>query len=164
MNGNLAVLLMGSKVDLEHAKKITAWLDHFGIAHETRIASAHKTPEKVLEILADNEKRGLDIVYIGIAGLSNALSGMVEFSTAFPVVSCPPPNDSFAGADIFSSLRMPPGVAAATVLDPRNAALFAAKIFALKDKDMKERVREYQKEQRDKIEADDAELQRRDGE
>ena len=68
MNGNLAVLLMGSKVDLEHAKKITAWLDHFGIAHETRIASAHKTPEKVLEILADNEKRGLDIVYIDSTG------------------------------------------------------------------------------------------------
>jgi phosphoribosylaminoimidazole carboxylase PurE protein len=162
MSGNLAVILMGSKVDFDHAKKISAWLDHFGIAHETRIASAHKTPEKLLAILSANEKRGFNIVYIGIAGLSNALSGMVEFSTVFPVVSCPPPNDAFGGADVFSSLRMPPGVAASTILDPRNAAIFAAKIFAMGDKDLASKIRAYQKEQRDKIDTDDAEIQRRD--
>jgi len=158
MSKNLAVILMGSKVDLEHASRITEWLDDFGIPHLKRIASAHKTPAKLAAILDEMNARKERIVYIAIAGLSNALSGVVDFSTTRPVVSCPPPCDSFGGADIFSTLRMPPGVAASTVLDPRNAALFTAKIFALEDETVRARIVEFQKRQRQKIDADDSEL------
>ena len=158
MKENLAVILMGSKGDYEHAKKIEEWLDYFGISRKTRIASAHKTPERLLEIIRETEAEDKNLVYIAIAGLSNALSGMVEFATESPVVSCPPPNDSFGGADIFSSLRMPPGVAAATVLDPRNAAIFAAKIFALSDSSIAKKIRLYHEEQRQKLYTDDASL------
>lgn len=158
MRGNLAVILMGAKSDSDHAARIIEWLDYFGIRHETRIASAHKTPGKLLGILEEKEEKGDNIAYITIAGLSNALSGMVDFATVFPVIACPPPCEAFGGADVFSSLRMPPGVAAATVLDPRNAAFFVAKIFAANDESLKTRVRTYHAEQRDKIDRDEIAL------
>lgn len=158
MSACKAVIMMGSKVDLDHAKKIVEWLDRFGIASEMRIASAHKTPEKVLEILAEHENDAGNIVYIAIAGLSNALSGMVDFSTVHPVISCPPPCDSFGGADVYSSLRMPPGVAPALVLDPRNAALFVAKIFAMSDSGLQNQIRSQHESQRAKIDEDEKTL------
>jgi phosphoribosylaminoimidazole carboxylase PurE protein len=158
MKENMAVILMGSKGDYDHAKKIEEWLDHFGISRRTRIASAHKTPERLLEIIHETEAEGNNVVYIAIAGLSNALSGMVEFATTSPVVSCPPPSESFGGADIFSSLRMPPGVAAAALLDPRNAAIFTAKIFALSDPSVKDKIQAYHMEQKQKLYGDDASM------
>jgi len=159
MKSDLAVILMGSKIDYDHAAKIIEWLDFFGISHELRIASAHKTPEKLLGILGTNEAREANIVYIAIAGLSNALCGMVDFATACPVVTCPPPCEAFGGADIYSSLRMPPGVAPATILDPRNAALFVAKIFGISDPDMRVKIREYHEQQRGKIDRDEGAIQ-----
>ncbi len=158
MKKNCALIVMGAKSDYPHAARIIEWLDYFGIAHETRIASAHKTPEKLLAIIHEQEEKGDNVVYITIAGLSNALSGMVDFSTSFPVIACPPPSESFGGADIFSSLRMPPGVAAATVLDPRNAAFFAAKIFAASDNSLKAKIEVYHAEQREKIDRDETSL------
>ena len=158
MKGDLAVILMGSKTDHDHAAKIIEWLDYFGVRHELRIASAHKTPEKLLGIMAANEKREANIVYIAIAGLSNALCGIVDQATACPVVTCPPPCESFGGADIFSSLRMPPGVAPATILDPRNAAIFVAKIFGISDPALRGKIRDYHRLQRDKIDGDEEAL------
>jgi phosphoribosylaminoimidazole carboxylase PurE protein len=152
------LILMGGKSDAGHAGRIIEFLDKFGIPSEARVASAHKTPGKLLAILAEEKKKGEVGVFITIAGLSNALSGMVEFSTELPVIACPPPSEAFGGADIFSSLRMPPGVAAATILDPRNAALFAAKILALGEPRIAEKIRAFQQEARDKIESDDAGL------
>jgi len=158
MRKNLAIIVMGAKSDYDHAARIIEWLDYFGIAHETRIASAHKTPEKLLDIIAIQENKDKNIAYITIAGLSNALSGMVDFATVFPVIACPPPCDSFGGADIFSSLRMPPGVAAATLLDPRNAAFFVAKLFAAGDERLRAAIIAYHEEQRAKIDRDEAAL------
>jgi len=158
MSRKVAIIIMGSKSDYPHAERIIEWLDRFGIEHETRIASAHKTPEKLLGILAEQEQKDESVVYITIAGLSNALSGMVEFSTIFPVIACPPPCDVLGGADLFSSLRMPPGVAAATILDPRNAALFVVKLFATDDEALRDRIRAYHAEQRAKIDDDERSL------
>jgi len=158
MSKKLAIIIMGAKSDYPHAERIIEWLDRFGIGHETRIASAHKTPEKLLAILAEQEKKDERVVYITIAGLSNALSGMVECSTAFPVIACPPPCEAFGGADLFSSLRMPPGVAAATILDPRNAALFVAKLFAADDEALRDKIQAYHAEQRAKIDDDERSL------
>ncbi len=158
MKNGKVLILMGGKSDSGHAGRIIEFLDKFGITSEARVASAHKTPEKLLAILAEEKKKGEVGVFITIAGLSNALSGMVEFSTELPVIACPPPSEAFGGADIFSSLRMPPGVATATILDPRNAALFAAKILALGEPLIAEKIKAFQQEARDKIEADDAGL------
>lgn len=150
------VILMGSKGDLEHCNKIAKHLSVFGIEYELRVASAHKVPLKALEIIKKNESE--DTVFITVAGRSNALSGFSDAQTYCPVIACPPYGDKFAGVDIFSSLRMPSGVAVLTVLEPELAALAAAKIFALKYPDIKEKVKKYQQDKRDELEKDDAEL------
>ncbi len=135
------VIVMGSKFDLDFAKRIGKYLDEFGIEYEYRIASAHKTPERVLEILNEYDR----VVYITVAGRSNALSGFVDANTSNPVIACPPYSERFAGVDVFSSLRMPSGVAPMVILEPENAALAAAKIIGLYDDDVRKKVESYQR-------------------
>ncbi len=154
----LAPILMGSAADLEHARKIAKSLDAFGIPSELRVASAHKTLEHLIAVLDEYESRGEPRVYITIAGRSNALSGAVDARVSAPVIACPPYSDSFGGADIFSSLRTPSGVAPALVLDPDNAALLAAKILALGDEALAARVRQAQEAGREKVIAADRSL------
>ncbi len=151
-------ILMGSKADQKHAQTIVAALEKFGIEAQVRIASAHKIPAYLLQLLATYEADGRPKVYITIAGRSNALSGMVDAQVTSPVIACPPPSEAFGGADIFSSLRMPSGVAPAVVLDPEGAALFAAKIFAVTDSAVREKIAALQKANADRLLSDDAEL------
>jgi len=120
---------MGSKVDLEFAKKIGAKLESLGIRFVYRIASAHKAPQLVLKIIEEYDSQ--DVVYITIAGRSNALSGFVCANSVKPVVACPPLDKQSYMMDIHSSLRMPSNAPAMVIVDPKNAALAAAKIFAL---------------------------------
>ena len=123
-----------------------------------RIGSAHKTAEHALAILREYETDLRLKVYITVAGRSNALSGFTDGIVSAPVIACPPPSDSFGGADIYSSLRMPSGIAPAVVLDPGNAALLAAKILGLADPEVQARVREFQAKQAGKIIDDDQTL------
>ncbi len=155
-----AVIMVGSEADLEFANRICETLRSFGVSFEIRVASAHKVPERVLKILAENEKRGEPLVYITVAGRSNALSGMADANTRYPVIACPPYSEKFAGIDIFSSLRMPSGVAPLVVLEPEAAALAAVKILALADPALGKKISEYQKKMREKIEAADERLRR----
>lgn len=154
----LVPILMGSKSDQKHAQTVVTALEKFGIEAQIRVASAHKTPAYLLQVLAQYEANGRPKVYVTIAGRSNALSGMVDAQVTSPVIACPPPSDSFGGVDIFSSLRMPSGVAPAVVLDPEGAALVAAKIFALTDAAIREKVATLQKTNADRLLSDDAEL------
>ncbi len=148
------VIIMGSKADFDFSKKISSFLDRFGIESVLRIASAHKTPLKCLKII--KEYRNSDVVFITVAGCSNALSGFADCQTPFPVIACPAKPEWF---DIFSSIRMPSGVGCMLVLEPENAGLAAAKIIGLKDKDVQERIKKYQKEIKDSLEKDDKEMQ-----
>lgn len=150
------IILMGSKGDLEWASKIASALKKFEIPYVMRIASAHKVPLKALEIIKEYEKE--DVVFITIAGRSNALSGFTDANTSKPVIACPPYSDKFAGADIFSTLRMPSGVAPLTILEPEEAALAAAKILAIKYKELEEKIKNYQEEKRKEIEKADEEV------
>jgi phosphoribosylaminoimidazole carboxylase PurE protein len=151
---------MGSRSDLKQAQTVSNALSGFGIASEIRIASAHKTPAHLLKIIEQYEGDPRPKVYITIAGRSNALSGMVDTQVTAPVIACPPLSDAFSGADIFSSLRMPTGVAPAVILDPEGAALFAAKIFALEDEAICEKVVAFQKQIAERVLTDDVELNR----
>ncbi len=152
-------ILMGSQSDMAHAQAIAEALSQFGIPAELRIGSAHKTPAHVLDLLQHYESDPRLKVYITIAGRSNALSGFVDAQVAAPVIACPPPSSAFAGADIYSSLRMPGGVAPAVVLEPAGAALLAAKILALSDETIRQRLSDFQQSNRDTILRDDAALQ-----
>lgn len=154
----LAPILMGSKSDLGHGEKIAAGLAEFGIETEIRVASAHKVAEYLLDLLSKYEASERPVVYVTIAGRSNALSGLVDGHVTAPVVACPPPSNSYGGADIFSSLRMPSGVTPAVVLEPRNAALLVAKMFSLTVPGMAEKVRDAQKAYKDAVIAADREL------
>jgi phosphoribosylaminoimidazole carboxylase PurE protein len=154
----LLVILMGSKADLAHAKKIAEAAEPFGFEVELRIGSAHKTAAHVLDLLQSYEADPRPKVYVTIAGRSNALSGFTDGCVSAPVIACPPTSDAFAGADIYSSLRMPSGIAPALVLEPANAALLAAKMISISDPDMRERVKAYQTTNQSTILSDDQEI------
>jgi 5-(carboxyamino)imidazole ribonucleotide mutase len=137
-----AIIIMGSERDLDFCREITKCLKVLGVNYEFRVASAHKTPEKVLETLRELE--GEKTVYITVAGRSNALSAFVDANTAKPVIACPPYSEKFSGADIYSSLRVPSGIGSLVTIEPEGAAIAAAKIFAVEDKELEKRVKEYQ--------------------
>ena len=148
------VIIMGSKGDLERAKKVAEALAKLGMSYDLRVASAHKSPAYLLQMLQAYEQESVQRVYITIAGRSNALSGFVDAAVSAPVIACPPYSETFAGADIISSLRMPSGVAPAVVLEPEAAALLAAKILG-----RRAAVNALQAEQSALIVADDQALQ-----
>ena len=151
----LVIILMGSKADEAHGQKIAEAARGFGLEAVLRVGSAHKTPEHVLALLREYEADPRAKVYVTVAGRSNALSGFVDGAVSAPVIACPPPSESYGGADIWSSLRMPSGIAPAVVLDPANAALLAAKILALADPAVREKVMAFQKSSAAKVMADD---------
>ena len=123
------VIIMGSTSDEPHAKKITDRLDEYGIAWEQHAASAHKNPLKVLEILEANKDQK-DIVYVTIAGRSNALWGFVAANSEFPTLGCPPFSDKADMlVNIHSTLQMPSNTPVLTVIDPGNCALAVKRIF-----------------------------------
>jgi 5-(carboxyamino)imidazole ribonucleotide mutase len=136
------VIVMGSERDLDFSREIAKYLKLLGVTCVFRVASAHKTPQKVLEIIKEfeNEK----IVYITVAGRSNALSAFIDGNTLKPVIACPPYSEKFDGADILSSLRVPSGIGSVVTIEPEGAAIAAAKIFALQDKELEANVKAYQ--------------------
>ena len=148
-----AVLIMGSERDLDFSREIAKYLKLLGVAYEFRVASAHKTPEKVLEILKqfENEK----VIYITVAGRSNALSAFVDGNTASPVIACPPYSEKFGGADIYSSLRVPSGIGSVVTIEPEGAAIATAKILALQDTDIEGNIKTYQEGKRKEIDRSD---------
>ena len=143
------VIIMGSKADLQWAEKISEALGYFEVESETFIASAHKVPLVCYEIIREQEKN--NPVFITIAGMSNALSGFTDAQTHCPVIACPPVGESFGGADLYSSVRMPSGVAPLVILNPKNAALAAAKILGLGNERIRKKVEQFQNEQQQKL-------------
>jgi 5-(carboxyamino)imidazole ribonucleotide mutase len=152
------IMLMGSERDLEFCKEIAKHLKVFSISYEFRVASAHKTPEKVLQVLKEYEKE--EVVYITVAGRSNALSAFVDANTTKPVIACPPYSEKFGGADVYSSLRIPSGIGSVVTIEPEGAAIAAAKIFALKDKQLAKRVKEYQQTKQKEVEKADVSVKK----
>jgi len=159
MSTPMVVILMGSKADESHCQKIAEAVRGFGLDVALHIGSAHKTPGHVLNLLEKYEKDARPKVYITVAGRSNALSGFSDGSVSAPVIACPPPNDAFGGADLYSSLRMPSGIAPGVVLDPGNAALLAAKILGLTSVEVRNRVKQFQQNQANKILSDNQAIQ-----
>lgn len=145
-----AVIVMGSERDLDFSREIAKYLKLLGVTYEFRVASAHKSPESVLEIIKEfqNEK----IVYITVAGRSNALSAFVDANSSKPVIACPPYSETYSGVDIFSSLRVPSGVGSVVTIEPEGAAIATAKIFALEDIVVEETVKGYQASKKKELE------------
>jgi len=153
------IILMGSKGDLTHAQAISKTLKALEISYQMRVCSAHKATSRLLEILKEYEQQTEPLVYITIAGRSNALSAVIDANTRFPVIACPPYSDRFGGADIFSSLRLPSGIASPTILEPEGAALLAAKILAMANETLRQRVAAYKERFVTELAQADAEVQ-----
>ena len=151
----LVVIILGSPSDSQIGQQIVKTLEGLGVPSEVRVASAHKTPRHLLDLLEKYEADPQPKVYITVAGRSNALSGMVDAQVMAPVVACPPYSERFAGGDVLSSLRVPSGVAPAVVLEPESAALLAAKMLGLTDTSLRDKIGKAQEEQRRRlVEAD----------
>ncbi len=145
---------MGSKRDLEVGKKAVKVLEDLDIPYQMTVSSAHRTPERTEEICKNAD------VFITIAGLSAALPGVVASHTLKPVIGVP-----VSGKLNFDSLlsiaQMPPGIPVATVGMDRgdNAALLAAEILAVSDKDIRNKLENYRKHRREKVYKDAEEVE-----
>jgi phosphoribosylaminoimidazole carboxylase PurE protein len=149
---------MGSNSDLPFCQKIKSVLDQYSISTEMRVASAHRTPEYLLGILRKYASSGDQIVAITVAGLSDALSGVVAAQRLFPVIACPPDIDKFDSPKIFSSAFTPSDVPVALVNDPSKAAHFVAQIFALTNQKLKEQIVSKFEEKKKQVLSQDSEL------
>jgi 5-(carboxyamino)imidazole ribonucleotide mutase len=144
-----AIIIMGSERDLDFSREIAKYLKLLGVNYEFRVASAHKTPEKVLEIIKEFEKE--KIVFVTVAGRSNALSAFIDGNTIKPVIACPPYSEKFSGVDIYSSLRVPSGIGSVVTIEPEGAAIAAAKILSLHDGELEANVKTYQESKKKEL-------------
>lgn len=136
--------ILGSKVDLPHAKKITEVLDDYGVKYEIYVASAHKVPKITLEIVEKYNEMKESIVFVTIAGRSNALSGVVAGNSHFPVIACPPFKDKADYlTNIHSTIQMPSETPVITVVDPKNAGQAVVRLLALTNKDLAKKLKNH---------------------
>lgn len=135
----LVGILIGSASDLNVASKATEILKEFGVEFEVGIASAHRTPEDVVNYARTAEERGVKVI-IAMAGLSAALPGVVAAHTTLPVVGVPIASGPLSGSDaLLAVAQMPPGIPVGSMgIDgAKNAALMALRIIALSDGNIK---------------------------
>ncbi|OGG26829.1 5-(carboxyamino)imidazole ribonucleotide mutase [Candidatus Gottesmanbacteria bacterium RIFCSPLOWO2_01_FULL_39_12b] len=154
----MVIIILGSKSDLNWGKEIGKHLNNFCVSYKIHIASAHKTPEHLLRILKKYESSNNPIIYICVAGRSNALGGFVDSNVVHPVINCPPYSEKYAGLDILSSLRMPSGVSPMTVLEPDQVAVAAAKILGCSEAKYKEKILAFHQKLRNQLLKDDEEV------
>ena len=137
-------IIMGSQSDWPTMKHAADLLDKLGVAYETRIVSAHRTPKRLYDYAADAKSRGIKVIIAGAGGAAH-LPGMTAAMTILPVLGVPIESKALKGQDsLLSIVQMPPGVAVGTLAigEPGavNAALLAASILALYDDSLSKRV------------------------
>lgn len=140
-------LVLGSKSDMPVAEKAKTVLEQFSVEFEVTIASAHRTPERVQQIMEHNDAD----VFIGIAGLAAALPGMMAAHTTKPVIGVPV-SGKINLDSILSIIQMPPGIPVGAVGLDRgdNAALLAVEILAIKDETLENELKSYREQMRKK--------------
>lgn len=142
---NKIVVLMGSTSDVPFAHRVGDFLkeNHFNVKCEYRVNSVHRNAEKLLQDLKAYELSGDNIVFITVAGLSDALSGVVAGFTIRPVIACPPDLKTYEWAKFFSSAIVPKGIPVTFVAEPENAAFAAVRILTLADASLKDVVEKH---------------------
>ena len=148
-------IIMGSKSDWDIMSHSANILTQFNIAHESKVISAHRTPELLDEYCREAKQKGVKIFITG-AGLAAALPGVVAAKTTLPVIGVPLEASSLEGLDaLLSIVQMPPGIPVGTMTIGKagaiNAALYAAAILALQDEKIREKIQSYRDEQAQKI-------------
>jgi 5-(carboxyamino)imidazole ribonucleotide mutase len=160
MPGPYVGIVLGSKSDLFVGKKAAETLAELGVPYEITVASAHRTPEDVVTYARKARDRGL-LVLIGVAGLSAALPGVLAAHSSLPVIGVPVSSGTLGGEDaLFAVTQMPPGIPVGSVgIDgAKNAALLAARILALSDLNLLNRLEAQSAAASGKIRTDRKEL------
>ena len=147
MNTPLVGVIMGSKSDWDTMSQTDAILTEFGVAHECRIVSAHRTPEWMSEYAHSAAGRGLEVIVAGAGGAAH-LPGMVAAQTVLPVIGVPVQSAALNGLDsLLSIVQMPKGVPVATVAigaaGATNAALLAVAILGASRPELRTKLNEY---------------------
>jgi 5-(carboxyamino)imidazole ribonucleotide mutase len=151
----LVGVVMGSQSDYETLAPAVEILTEFGIAHESRVVSAHRTPDLLFEYAEAAEGRGLKVIIAGAGGAAH-LPGMLAAKTTVPVLGVPIPATILEGVDsLLSIIQMPKGVPVATLAIGKpgaaNAGLFAAEILALSDAGLREKLKAWRAARRDEV-------------
>jgi len=140
-------IIMGSASDFETMSAAAETLEHFGVAHEVKVVSAHRTPEAMFEFAAGAAARGVKVIIAGAGGAAH-LPGMVSSLTTLPVLGVPVQSKALSGVDsLYSIVQMPAGVPTATfaigAAGATNAALFAVRMLAVDDAKLRKKLVAY---------------------
>lgn len=151
----LVAVVMGSKSDWETMRHCDETLTQFGVAHECRVLSAHRTPHLASQYAAEAESRGIEVV-IGAAGGAAHLAGVLAAQTVLPVLGVPMESASLKGLDsLLSTVQMPGGIPVGTLAigtaGAKNAALLAIAILANSRPELREKLKRFRADQADKI-------------
>jgi phosphoribosylamine---glycine ligase len=151
------LILMGSDSDAPVMQGAVDILREFGISSEITVASAHRSPERVLRLVREAPDRGVKVFIVG-AGAAAHLAGVVAAHTTMPVIGVPIDSSALKGLDaLLSTVQMPPGVPVATVSVGKpgatNAGVLAAQILAVSDPSLASRLAGYKKKLADRVEA-----------
>lgn len=151
----LVAVIMGSKSDWDTMRQADELLTSFGVPHECRVLSAHRTPKETAEYVAEAESRGIEVV-IAAAGGAAHLAGVSAAHTLLPVLGVPIESAALKGLDsLLSTVQMPGGIPVGTLgIGPagaRNAALLAIAILANKRPELREKLRNFRAEQSRKV-------------
>lgn len=143
---NFVSILMGSKSDYETMKEAAKILESFGVKYELIISSAHRSPKRTKEYIANAEEKGAK-VFIAAAGMAAHLAGAVAAYTTKPVLGVPMPGSNLASMDsLFSTVQMPSGIPVGTLAIGKagaiNAAYLAMQILAIYDVDLAQKLKE----------------------
>ena len=162
MSSISVLILMGSDSDAPIMQGAVDVLREFGLKCEMTVASAHRSPERVMRLVAEAPGRGVKVFIVG-AGAAAHLAGVVAAHTTMPVIGVPIDSSALKGLDaLLSTVQMPPGVPVATVSIGKpgatNAGVLAAQIIGVGDPAVAERVAAYKKKLAEKVEAAAAKL------
>ena len=151
----LVAVIMGSKSDWDTMRQAAEMLSKFAVPHECRVLSAHRTPAETAKYVGEAESRGMEVI-IAAAGGAAHLAGVCAAHTLLPVLGVPMESASLKGMDsLLSTVQMPAGIPVGTlaigVPGARNAALLAIAILANGRPELKERLRRFREEQREKV-------------
>ena len=155
MSNIKVAIIMGSESDAGEMKHASEVLNELGIKNESRVISAHRTPDRLREYVLNAEKNGVK-VFIGGAGMAAALPGVIAAHTHLPVLGVPIESKSLKGMDsLLSIAQMPPGIPVGTLAigsaGSKNAGLLAAAILSVSDQEIEKRLKDYRKKQSDKV-------------
>jgi 5-(carboxyamino)imidazole ribonucleotide mutase len=155
----LVGIIMGSKSDWDTMRHAKEMLDRFGVPHEAKVVSAHRTPQWMVEYASSAVERGLQIIIAGAGGAAH-LPGMVAANTLLPVLGVPVESKALKGMDsLLSIVQMPGGIPVGTLAigksGAQNAALLAVAILANHDPALREKLRVFREEQASKVRSEE---------